>query len=88
LKIARAQQAHVAEIGKVARVRLEEQKPWRKADQPAKRSLRQPVGKRHQRMGIDREPLVGRLHKEAAPAAHALRCELALPFNSTNVLYH
>jgi hypothetical protein len=43
--------------------------------------LRQPVGKGHQRMGIDRKPLIGCLHKIAAPAPHPLRRELALPFN-------
>jgi len=85
-KISRAQQAHVAEICKVARVRCEENKPWRKADQLAKCSLRQPVSKRHERVGIDGKPFVGRLHKEAAPATHALRGELALPINSPNML--
>jgi len=37
-------------------------------------------------MGIDGKPLIGRLHEEAAPAAHALRGELALPFNPPNML--
>ena len=88
LKISRAEQAHVAEIGKIARVRREEDKPWRKTDQLAKCLLRQPVRKRHERVGIHREPFVRRLHKIAAPATHALRGELALPFNPAHMLNH
>ena len=86
-KISLAQQSHVAEIGKIAGVCLEKQKPRRQVrDQPRKNSLRQPVGQGHERMGVDGKPLVGRLHEEAAPAAHALRGELALPFNPPNML--
>lgn len=44
------------------------------------------MGKRHQGVGVEREPLVRRLNEKAAPATHTLFGELQLPLNPADML--
>src|SRR5882724_12643103 len=46
------------------------------------------MGKRHQGVGVEREPLIRRLNKKAAPAPHTLFGELPLPLNPADMLDH
>lgn len=88
LKGSPAEQAHIAKVLQVSGARLKNDKSGRKRNQLAKQLLRQPVRKRHQRMGIQGEPLVWCLYKEATAAPDALCRELTLAVNAAYMLNH